>query len=576
MMVLKRFLIALMVLFCGATVASATDYYVDSGITSCADYDPTTFTCGSGSNQAYETIAQLEAAVTAATIGSGDKVYLRRGQSWADEFDTSADGGVGRITLSAFGSGALPKLGGAARSLDIRHDGWTFEYLDLTPTSDGALIYNTVQDVTIQNCTQTNGDYGVRFQTGTFTNIRVNNNVFTDQAQSALAGSSVTVVDSYINGNYITGTTGPGLNSLLMTYTNLTFSDNIILATGSYGAAITDITGGTFDGNQIIGCSNIGLYFVGHAENVDITDLTANGNSGAGVYFQNNGGGDLITNVTITDSTCNGDLTSDGIKIGDADSEGSNVTLTRCTANGNANDGINGKGAITSISVVDCSASLNLADGISFHNSCTGTIQQSFFKDNAKDQLINVDTSAFVVDTSIFIQEDVDATEPLVAFSGTGDNDLLNCTVWNKSAYADGPYYMSGGTNDVYNNIFIGGGTGVTQNGGTMNNDYNLTYGQTVAAYGGTSSPSAGSNDLTSNPELDSVYYRPSGSDPWTLFSSGSSDALGTDYYGVTQRFNFIGAVGGVAFPVGDGTLYLNPDHAEITVNSSIVNSEAK
>jgi len=100
--------------------ADAATYYVDSslidtnvasGTADCTTYNPSNYTCGSGSASAYKTLAD----VSARTFSPGDSILFKKGDSWEGTITVTSSGTSGSpITYGSFGTASdKPKIYGS-------------------------------------------------------------------------------------------------------------------------------------------------------------------------------------------------------------------------------------------------------------------------------------------------------------------------------------------------------------------------------------------------------------------------------------------------------------------------------
>jgi hypothetical protein len=109
-------------LVCGIapTTSHAATYYVDNTVTDtntasaipdCTNYNVSSYSCGSGSDSTFATIADIN---TFSSLQPGDSVLFRRGQTWREQLTVPASGEEGSpITFGAFGEGEKPVISGA-------------------------------------------------------------------------------------------------------------------------------------------------------------------------------------------------------------------------------------------------------------------------------------------------------------------------------------------------------------------------------------------------------------------------------------------------------------------------------
>jgi hypothetical protein len=241
-----------------------------------------------------------------------------------------------------------------------------------------------------------------------------------------------------------------------------------------------------------------------------------------------------------------------GIKLkGDSD----NIIIQNCTIEYAANDGIGVDETCDSILVTkntiqyngqgrDVSAPSAAGDGVSFHNSCTGTVIQNIIRHNDKAGIDHVGSTVTTNsynwlehnDINIYIGGTADDTH---TFNGniiiteaddthgfqSGNSNTATINFYNNSSYGDGvgTGFLTGtgaNTANVKNNIIMGYAKGIDQDGNTMTNDYNCIYNNTTQFEGA----SKGANSIEADPQFTNAA-----GDDFTLTSQSPCIDRGTD-----------------------------------------------
>lgn len=253
--------------------------------------------------------------------------------------------------------------------------------------------------------------------------------------------------------------------------------------------------------------------------------------------------------------------TTDGLVLNFARTDGWHIqgagagnTIRSSTVQYNNNDGVNIHGSQTSVSIDSNSINYNgdgttgmaAGDGVSFHDNCTGMIQNNHIEGNYKAQIDNIDASVVVskynyLEGRIPYTTGVSATGTHTVFNniiiGDGSDSgikLRNGTVsfLNNTAYgassANG-ILTENGTLTVKNNIFENWGVGFNNDGGIITETYNNFYDNTTDSEGITLDVS----DITSDPRLTAP-----GLSNFTLqynspaIDAGTNVGLNSDYAG--------------------------------------------
>jgi len=312
--------------------------------------------------------------------------------------------------------------------------------------------------------------------------------------------TAATISNSYFNSN-----TGYGISlgqSTGKTVTDLTISNTQINTNGTQGIIFggvgqftnIDLTGLTVQDN-----SSYALYVTGNVNGFDLTDSTINSNNSEGVYFYTDTG-ETVSNVTI-DNTTSSDNGQSGFAFHGPGS-GTGATLTNVTANDNGHDGINVKTGWRNINISGCTVNSNGTDGsggdgdgISFHDSTTGSIRYCSINNNVKSAVAHVGDSDLTMAYNLFTHT-TNGTIALVYVEGTGTYYFYNNVIYSAAQTGNGLQVNSGTTATIKNNIVYGFDKGIYNVSGTVTEDYNQVYN----ALTGWSGLTQGTHSISTNP----------------------------------------------------------------------------
>lgn len=205
-----------------AASAAPTVYYLDavSGSDAAGGTTPAT---------AWKTLA----AANAHTFAPGDSLLLARGGSWSGQLAPKGSGtGAAPITISAYGSGAAPRIDGASVATGgavqlVNQSYWTIEHLDVVSNSGVDNFGSLTTDGTPRSGIQ------VRNTTGNSTvrGITIRGNRVTD-----VNGCFHCVgIDAHVNGGIVVDTTALGAN-----FDGVLIEDNHVQDVGRTGITVWD------------------------------------------------------------------------------------------------------------------------------------------------------------------------------------------------------------------------------------------------------------------------------------------------------------------------------------------------
>ena len=383
----------------------------------------------------------------------------------------------------------------------------TFTNVTTTDTVRGIYLSGTLSTVAINSSTFSGlSSYGIEINLNqTVTNLDINDSHFDNDSMGIYSRGTIagmTIDDSFFNSNSASGITlvaGAGMTVEDVTINNTEIDDNsstgINFAGTSGSHSNVSILNSTISNNN-----GYGFYVTNTIDNVDITDTTANGNGGDGIYFYMDTG-TAATDIDIIDTVANSNggngFSFHGVGLSD------DAVLTRVTASNNDNDGINIKSGWTNVNVYNCTVELNGVDGVgsdgdgvSYHNTTTGIVKYCNIYNNLKTAVAHVGDSDVNMSYNIF-RHDTNGTLALTYVEGTGTYTFYNNVIYSAAQTGTGLQINSGTTATVKNNIIYGFDTGFHDNGGTVTADYNLVYN---AGSNNWSGLSQGTNSLTSDP----------------------------------------------------------------------------
>lgn len=119
---MKKIFLILLILLSPLSVNAAT-YYVDNTVATCADYRVVQRDCGSGAEQNYATLAEVNAVLSA-----GDTAYIRGGTESYQVYNVTA--------LTGAGEGIQPEESGTGYDAMITYATYNNEMVHLQGNTD--------------------------------------------------------------------------------------------------------------------------------------------------------------------------------------------------------------------------------------------------------------------------------------------------------------------------------------------------------------------------------------------------------------------------------------------------------
>ncbi len=327
-------------------------------------------------------------------------------------------------------------------------------------------------------------------------------------------GSTANVTATTFTDN-TAGNSGGGLyfGSLsTMNMTATTFTGNTAASAGGgavfYGTANVMTT--TFTSNTAVGSGGGAVFSDSSTANVTATTFTGNTASngfGGGAYF----GASSTANVTATTFTGN-TANINGFGGGAYFGAGSTANVTATTFTGN-HANVDGGGAYTT-GAVTLTGGL-FQNNTSFRNG--GGLYQSGISDG---QLVN----------ALFARNVANGTLGAALYlDSAGSVQILHTTIAGLTASGDSAIFIDNGTVGITDTIVASHSIGINRTAGTVYEDYNLFFGNTVDT-GGTIG--GGTNDVSGDP----IFVDPA-SDNYHLGADSAAIDVGANA-GVTSDFD--------------------------------------
>jgi hypothetical protein len=285
--------------------------------------------------------------------------------------------------------------------------------------------------------------------------------------------------------------------------------------------------------SRLGGGTVFGVHIPNIASDINISSSTISFNGSNGVFFYTDTG-ETVNNLTIQNTTAN-DNGGSGFTL---NGPGSTITtiLTNITSSGNNHDGVNLKGGWRDVDISNCTIQMNGVDGvdgdgdgISFHDSTTGSIRYCSIRNNIKSGVAQVGDSDLTMAYNIF-SHDTNGVIALVYLEGTGTYNLYNNVIYSAAQTGNGLQVNTGTTATIKNNIVYGFDKGIYNNGGTVTEDYNLVYNAGTSNWSGLSQ---GSYSMSADPlflSAGSANFRLAKSSP--AIDNGTDVSLTSDYAG--------------------------------------------
>lgn len=409
--------------------------------------------------------------------------------------------------------------------------GITLSNVDATGGNKGIFIDGNTTGLTISNGSTFTGatTYGFDIDPArTLTTLVISDSHFdTNGTQGVLLRANVngvTISNSSIDNNgghglYLNPATGKTIQNVTITDSTISGND------AGYGLIINGVgtgtvTGLTLDGVSFLSNAYMGISVTSAASTISITDSTFNDNRWGNINFDATSG--IITGVTITNTTS---LSSGANGFAFLGSSGGTATLTNVTASNNENDGINVKGS-WDVDVVGCVANTNgdgdagSGDGLSWHDSSTGSIKYCFVSNNLKSAIAHVGDSDVDMSYNVF-RHDTNGTIALAYLEGTGTYTMYNNTIYSAAQTGTGVETSTptGPTLTFKNNIIYGFNYGLKKTAGTITEDYNLIYNAATSNWSGLTQ---GTHSIAANP-----LFTNAGSNDFSLQSTSPAIDVG-------------------------------------------------
>ena len=496
---------------------SAATYYVDNTIVDCADYAPTTFACGSGSFQGYNSMDDIEISVSAGI----NTIYFRRGQTHTGTGDFEAKAGH---TYDALGAGDKPILSfDVTMALDIR-------------TNDVGAVFNNL-DV------RTSVGYAARvYGEGAYTLNMTDVDLTGASRGLVLSGLTALVVTLNMSGVNIDGGNSDAfkIDDGDVTITGVIDNSSFICSAGYpfhlYSGTISNLT---ISNSSIHDSSSFGAHFRSDINGLYLTNVDMYNNIGSAVSFVPIPG---VTqqNIVISGGSYydNGDISSgaNGIRLHPlAGSTFTDITISGVDIYNNTNDGINTYGVVDNLIIENSEIYENgidgidgHGDGVAFHESATAIVKNNYIHDNLKFQIHSIDDSVITAYNNIIEANDDIVGRYLMWLSGDAVLNLYNNTVvLNKESPTTDLLFIDISvteTQGIKNNIFVGGRYAINNASAestTLNIDYNDYYNQFTAPL---NNASAGAGSITTNPVFTNIA-----TSNFTLQSTSSAIDAGVD-----------------------------------------------
>ncbi len=415
-------------------------------------------------------------------------------------------------------------------------------------TTVGVSLSAATVNFSLTNSSFSGGVVGLQIDSSSTSNITVSNTTFSSHSSYGLSSATGSnIITGTFDNLTVSGNGGAGMffqgSSSNLSLTNSTFSTNAggIKIEPSTSKVVSSLTlsnlntssnagigislGGSGSGSGVV-ASNLtsnsntpgggGIRIARTWSNVSVSDSTFRLNGGDGVQLYLDNVAALQSNISFTNVVAD-DNTSSGFQLLGTTGTGSGVELVNVSADNNYHDGINVKGNWTNVNVSGCTANENGVtglnsdgDGISYHNSTTGSIKYCFISNNMKSAVAHVGDSDLDMSYNIFRHDTTGVLNAVVYLEGTGVFNMYNNTIYSGAQIGSGVELTTptGPTLVFQNNIIYGFATGFKKTAGTLTEDYNLIYNTSTANYSGLTAgahsisvdplfTNAGSNDFT-------------------------------------------------------------------------------
>lgn len=513
--------------------------------------------------------------ITFGTYGTGANPVINSGASYAVDIQNRSYLRFENLSIQGASTGQALVYGTIS---DIQFDGVSFtggayNVYVLSGTQTGISFNNctfsnsttvglslsaATVNFSLTNSSFSGGVIGLLVDSSNTSNITVSNTTFSSHSSYGLSSATGSnIITGTFNNLTVSGNSGAGMffqgSASNLSLTNSTFSSNAggVKIEPSTSKVVSNLTlsnlntssnagigislGGAGSGSGVV-ASNLtsnsntpgggGIKISRTWSNVSVSDSTFRLNGGDGVQLYLDNVAALQSNISFTNVVADNN-TSSGFQLLGTTGTGSGVELVNVSADNNYHDGINVKGNWTNVNISGCTANENGVtglnsdgDGISYHNSTTGSIKYCFISNNMKSAVAHVGDSDLDMSYNIFRHDTTGVLNAVVYLEGTGVYSMYNNTIYSGAQIGSGVELTTptGPTLTFKNNIIYGFATGFKKTAGTLTEDYNLIYNTGTANYSGLTAGShsisvdplftnAGSNDFTlqsTSPAIDS------------------------------------------------------------------------
>ncbi len=374
------------------------------------------------------------------------------------------------------------------------------------------------------------GDGGGAYITGTLTltNSRFISNTVGNYGGGAYTGGAALLNGGLFQSNLSTIHAGGFYAKNTLTCLNTQFLSNTAgySAGGVFSEGEVTLNGGLFQNNWATGADGGGLYTPA-AFAVTNTQFLNNrsGNNGGGAYvsgqstlnaglFQNNrsnvsGGGLYAYRLTLTGTQFLSNTANSG---GGGVAAVSSTTLNGGLFQNNVSTGSPGGGMYvhSTLGLTGTQFINNTANGGGglYHQSGTGRIVNALFARNVTSNTLGA----------------------AISLASAGDMQILHTTIASPTLASGSAIYVASGTIGITNTIVASHTIGISNSVGTVNENYNLFFGNTTNKSG---TISGGANDVSGAP----AFFNPAGDDYHlkagsTAINTGTNVSVWIDFEG--------------------------------------------
>ena len=286
---------------------------------------------------------------------------------------------------------------------------------------------------------------------------------------------------------------------------NITLADVESNDNGGDGFYLNNVTGIITDNLTADGNTGSGWHSAAALVDAYIDGLTSVYNVQHGALFEGTGS----SNITITSGNLsfNSVATSsyNGLSFKDT---GNSANVTYTTSAYNGGDGFNIHDTWTDTDFWYVLADTNGVDGggadgdgLSYHETCTGTVKYSTFRNNFKSGACNINDSVTSFHYCLFSHATA-GTLGLVGAFGSANMTVHNCVIYSETDAGSGVYSTLGGANpfiEIRNSIITNCATGLQSDNLTIiDSDYNVVWGNSNDY----NTVTPGAHDIDSDPLL--------------------------------------------------------------------------